>query len=242
MQTQPIVDELRQLKLDGMAEALQQQAEIPNSGSMSFEDRLQALVAAERVNQNDKRYRRLLRAAKLKLAAQPEDIDFRPGRGLDKAQIVSLLHLDWVQRAQSLLITGSTGTGKTWLACCFGVQAARRGLRVVYRRVNRMLEDMEYGHDDGSIARQRNHLAKADLLILDDFGLTALNPIGRSDLLEVLDDRSSNGATIIAGQMPVKHWHEFIGDAAIADAVMDRIAHNGHRIALTGDSMRGAKN
>jgi len=239
MQIQPLIDDLKQLRLEGMAEALQQQADVPNSASLSFEDRLQSLILAEQSSKDAKRFQRLMRAAKLKIAANPEDVVYTADRGLDKSEMASLLRLDWVRQGRNVLVTGATGTGKTWIACCFGVQAARFGLRVAYRRVNRMLEDMEIGHDDGTLAKQRNQLAKSDLLILDDFGLTPLTPIGRSDLLEVLDDRVGSGATIIAGQMPVKNWHAYIEDPAIADAIMDRVSHNGTRLTLSGSSMRG---
>lgn len=137
-----------------------------------------------------------------------------------------------------MLVTGLTGTGKTWLACALGMRAARKGHTVVYRRVGRMLEELEVAHADGSLAKVRNQLAKVDLLILDDFGLTQLNNRGRADLLEVLDDRVGSGATIVAGQMPIKDWHAFINDPALADAILDRLIHSSHKLVLKGESMR----
>lgn len=152
--------------------------------------------------------------------------------------MADLLTCTWVRTHRNVLVTGATGTGKTWIGCALGVQAARHGMTVAYRRTARLLEEMAIGHEDGTIARQRNQLAKAQLLILDDFGLTALSNRGRSDLLEVLDDRVGSGATIILGQMPVKEWHRYINDPALADAILDRLVHSSVKLDLQGESMR----
>lgn len=237
----PTLDQLRNLRLNGMAEALAQQTTDAVFTGLAFEQRLQMLVEAEIAHRDNQRYHRILKNAKLKVVAPPEDIDYQSGRGLDKAVMADLLTCSWIEKHRNVLITGATGTGKTWLGCALGVQAARHGLAVVYRRTARLLEEMAVGHDDGTIAKQRNQLARAQLLILDDFGLTPLTARGRADLLEVLDDRSDSGATILLGQMPVKEWHGFINDPALADAILDRLVHSSVKLNLKGESLRRTK-
>lgn len=205
---------------------------------MGFEQRLQALVDAEAATRDTKRYQRILRTAKLKVHAAPEDIEFRTGRGLDKSVIADLLTLNWVRKNKNVLINGATGTGKTWLSCALGVQAARSGIPVLYKRVPRLLEELTLARDDGSISRLRNQLARAQLLILDDFGVSPLNARGRTDLLELLDDRVETSATIVSAQMPVKEWHGYINDPALADAILDRLVYSSVKIDLKGESMR----
>lgn len=175
------------------------------------------------------------------MQAEPEAIDYQPTRGLDRAFVGDLLTSQWMLQHQNLLITGPTGTGKTWLACAFAVQAARRGFTVGYRRLGRLLEDMEIAHADGSIRKLRQQLAKLQLLILDDFGLDSLTARGRSDLLELLDDRVGSGSTIVAGQLPIKGWHSFINDPAMADAILDRLIHSSLKLTLKGESLRKMK-
>lgn len=235
------LDQLRQLRLQGMHDGLNQQLEQPVFMGASFEQRLQMLVDAEISYRDTNRLRRILRNAKLKVQATPEDIDFRPGRGIDKAVVVDLLGCDWIAKCMNLLMTGPTGTGKTWLSCALAMEAARRGITVAYRRVGRLLEEMAIAHADGSITKVRSQVAKVDLLILDDFGLTPLTNGGRTDLLELLDDRVGTHSTIVLGQMPVKEWHAFIDNPALADAILDRLVHSSVRIALKGESMRRVK-
>ncbi|MCI1711390.1 MAG: IS21-like element helper ATPase IstB [Chiayiivirga sp.] len=235
------IEQLRGLRLNGMAAAFAQQLSDAVFSDLAFEQRMQMLVEAETAERDTQRYQRILKKAKLKVIAAPEDLDYRPGRGLDKAVMADLLTCSWIGAHRNVLITGATGTGKTWIGCALGVKAARLGIPVVYRRTARLLEEMSIGHDDGTIARQRNQLGKAQLLILDDFGLTALSSRGRADLLEVLDDRVGAGATIILGQMPVKDWHGFINDPALADAILDRLVHSSVKIDLKGESMRRVK-
>lgn len=241
MTIQMTMEQLHQLRLTGMLSGLEHQLSQPLYADQPFEQRFGQLVDAEASQRDSQRLQRLLRNAKLKVQAEPEAIDFRPGRGLDKAAVGDLLTCGWIERRQNLLMTGQTGTGKTWLACAFGVQAARKGMTVGYKRVSRLLEELEIAHADGSLGKLRNQLAKIQLLILDDFGLVALSKRGRSDLLEVLDDRVGTGATIVAGQMPVKEWHGFINDPALADAILDRLIHSSHKLALKGESMRKQK-
>ena len=232
------IEQLRGLRLIGMAESFSHQLTDTVFSSLGFEQRVQMMVDAENAQRDTQRYQRILKIAKLKVIATPEELDYRPGRGLDKAVMADLLTCTWIGAHRNLLITGATGTGKTWIACALGVQAARKGLTVAYRRTARLLEEMAIGHEDGSIARQRHQIAKAQLLVLDDFGLTALSNRGRSDLLELLDDRVGSGATIILGQMPVRDWHSYINDPALADAILDRLVHSSVKLDLKGESMR----
>lgn len=241
MSIEQTMELLHHLRLTGMLSGLEHQLGQPVYAELAFEQRFGQLVDAEASHRDSQRLKRLLTNAKLKVAAEPEAIDYRPGRGLDRAVVADLLTCGWIERRQNVLITGQTGTGKTWLACAFAMQAARKGLTVGYKRVGRLLEEMEIAHADGSLGKLRNQLAKLQLLVLDDFGLVPLNSRGRADLLEVLDDRVGSGATIVAGQMPVKEWHGFINDPALADAILDRLIHSSHRLALKGESMRKLK-
>ena len=241
MTLQSTQERMRELRLHGMLEALAHQQSQASYSSLGFEQRLSHLVDAEQSHRDTQRLQRLLKSAKLKHSATPEAIDYRHSRGLDRGLVADLLTCGWIERQQNALITGPTGTGKTWLACALGTQAARHGHSVLYRRTGRLLEEMDVAHKDGSLAKLRGQLVKTKLLILDDFGLTGLNARGRSDLLEILDDRVGTGSTIMLGQMPVKDWHAFINDPALADAILDRLIHSSHKLELKGDSMRKRK-
>lgn len=241
MTTYNTIEQLRSLRLHGMAAGLDQQLVQPAFLGAAFEQRLQMLVDAETSHRDTKKYTRILKRAKLKIQAMPEDIDFRPSRGIEKSLVAELLSCAWIIKQRNLLMTGPTGTGKTYLGCALGVEAARKGMTVAYRRVGRLLEEMAIAHEDGSIGKLRNQLMKSQLLILDDFGLTALTNRGRADLLELLDDRVGNSSTLVLGQMPVKEWHAFINDPALADAILDRLVHSSVKITLRGESMRKLK-
>lgn len=241
MTLQCTMDQLRELRLSGMLGGLEQQLSQTTYQDLSFEDRLGQLVDAEISHRQSQRFQRLLKNAKLKVHADPESIDYRPSRGLDRSALADVLSCNWIEHKQNILMTGKTGTGKTWLACSFAVQAARKGIPVGYRRVSRLLENMEIAHQDGSLSKLRGQLAKLRILILDDFGLVALTARGRSDLLELLDDRVGCASTIVAGQMPVKEWHAFINDPALADAILDRLVHSSMKLNLKGESLRKMK-
>jgi DNA replication protein DnaC len=191
---------------------------------------------------NDRKQARLLKLAQLKYAqAAIEDIDTRAGRGIDRSAVMSLALGDWVSAGHSVLITGPTGAGKSWLGCALAQYACRRGYSALYQRVPRLPEQLRIRHGSGTFGRWLAQLARIDVLLLDDWGMGASDGATRSDLLEIIDDRAASKATIITSQLPIEHWHAWIGDATIADAMLDRIMHRHHRFTLTGDSLRQAK-
>lgn len=232
------IEQLRSLRLNGMADGVQQQLIEPSYVDLSFEQRFQMAVNAEASYRETQRYKRIIKGAKLKLIAAPEDIIYRPDRGLDRSVIADLLTCDWITRQRNLLITGATGTGKTWLACALAVQAARKGITVGYRKFAPLLQELEIGRDVGTIIKQRAQLTRVQLLILDDFGLSGLSDVGRSDLMELIDDRVGTVSTIVLGQMPVKGWHAYIDAPAVADAILDRLIHSSIKLELQGESLR----
>lgn len=230
---------LASLRMPGMAQAYEDQLNNPTAQTLGFDDRLGLLIDAEIAQREHRRVGRLIKSAKLKdPSACPEDIDFSPKRGIDKRQVLDLLTCEWVQRGQHVVITGATGTGKTWLGCALGREATRKGHTVAYYRLPRLLEEMEVAHADGSLPKLRTRLAKGRLLILDDWGVAPISDRGRQDLLEAIDDRVPGGSVLITSQLPTKAWHDYLGEPTVADAILDRILHNKHAIELKGDSMR----
>ena len=233
------LDQLRGLRLDGMVHALQDQATTSSAATLAFDERLAMLVQREIDWRDGKRLARLLKAARLKVSsACVEDIDWRASRGLDRALVTALSGGDWLRHAHNVLITGATGVGKTWLACALAQQAARLGFTVLYTRAPRLLEELRVAHGDGTFTRRLAQLARIDLLALDDFAIAPIAPAERNDLLELLDDRVGSRATLITSQLPVSSWHDWLDDPTLADAILDRIVHAAHKIALKGESMR----
>jgi DNA replication protein DnaC len=233
------LDQLRGLRLDGMVRAIEEQAVSTAAAELSFDERLTLLVQREVDWRDDKRVTRLLKAARLKVsAACIEDINWRASRSLDRALVATLAGGDWLRHARNLLITGATGCGKTWLACALAHQAARSGFSVLYVRAVRLFDELQVAHGDGSFARRLTQLAKLDLLVIDDFAISAIGPAERNDLLELLDDRVGTHSTLITSQLPVKAWHTYLNDPTLADAILDRIVHSSHRIDLKGKSLR----
>ena len=233
------LQQLNNLRLTGMANALATQIDQPNTyEDLGFLERLSLLVNNEATCRDNRKITRLLRQAKLRLNAQPADIDYRTHRGLHKDTMAQLLQLDWVRQHRNLLIEGPTGTGKTYLACALGQTSCEQGLSVRYFRASRLFETLTIAHGDGSFGKLLAQLAKTDLLIIDDWGLDILTQQQRNDLLEIMEDRHGQGATLITSQLPISHWHEAIGDPTLADAILDRLLHNTHKIQLKGESMR----
>jgi DNA replication protein DnaC len=236
---QQTLTHLRALKLDGMAHALEEQLTLPTSASLSFEDRLALLVEREAAHRDGNRLARLLAKARLKYGqACLEDLDTRSSRSLDNRLIATLAHGQWVERAQTILIVGPTGVGKTWLACALAQKACRLGKSALYARVPRLLEELRIARGDGTHKRRLIALAKLDVLVLDDWALQPLEAYGREDLLEIIDDRAERRSTIITAQLPIEHWHGWIGEATIADAILDRLLHHAYRLTLQGESLR----
>src|SRR5665811_2054124 len=238
MLTHPTYDRLMALGFTGMAKALEEQRKQPDIAALSFEERIALMVDREAIERENKRLVSRLKFASLRQSAVVEDVDMKAPRGLDKTLFAGLVAGDWIARHQSLLICGPTGTGKSWLACALGHKACRDDHSVLYHRVPRLFDALALARGDGRHARLLKSLARVELLILDDWGLATLTPEQRRDLLEIVDDRHQRGSTIITSQVPVDHWHEVIADPTIADAVLDRLVHNAHRLVIRGDSMR----
>jgi DNA replication protein DnaC len=231
-------EQLHALKLTGMLDALEQQQAQPETHDLAFEERLALLVEREVLHRENRRLARLLKAARLRVEACVEDIDYRHPRGLQKSRMAQLASLDWIRQSLNLCMTGPTGCGKTWIACALGNQACRQGLSVRYLRLPALLEQLRIAHGDGSYVRLMGQLLKTDLLILDDWGIQPLTRSQRNDLMEVIEDRHDRRSTLIASQLPIDHWHDYIGEATLADAILDRLLHGAHRLKLTGESMR----
>lgn len=238
MLTNATIEGLRALNLDVMAQGLIEQRELADFQGLSFEERLGLLVDRELLERQNRRLQRCLRSAKLRTSAVIEDVDFRQRRGLDKAQVLSLADTHWVTNHHAVVIVGPTGVGKTYLACALAHSAIRHGHTALYLRAPRMFDDLAIARADGRLARLMASWARVGVLVIDDLLLRPLTADQAADLLEVVEDRAHLRSTIITSQLPVALWHEALGDATIADAVLDRVLENAHRIELTGDSMR----
>jgi DNA replication protein DnaC len=232
---QQTLDKMNAMKLSAMAEAFVQQLGSREHAELSFEERVGLLVDCEWAAREHRKLTRRLRAAKPRYkTASLEDVDFKHARGLNRQHVLSLGSCGWVQDRYNLLINGPTGCGKTYLACAFVERACRRGFTARYVRMPRLLHEIAVGRGDGSYTRLLARLAKLDLLAIDDWLIAPLRDPERRDLMEVIEDRSEQASTLIAGQLPIKDWHGAIGDPNQADAICDRLLHNAHRINLKG--------
>lgn len=228
----PTIDNMRTLKLFGMLKALEAQSDVKEIAGLSFEDRLGLLVDAELIARENKQLQSRMKTAKLRLSACIEDLDVNPSRGLDRSAVASLATCDWIKRCRNILVTGPTGAGKTYTSCAIAQKACRAGYSVVYERATKLFHDLALSKADGRYYKILSSLSKKDLIVIDDFALAPLTDEQRRDLLEIVEERYNRKSTLIASQVPVDHWHEIIGDPTIADAILDRIVHNAHKLCL----------
>lgn len=233
---------LNALKLFGFAEGLQEQKAQPEMLAMTFEERLALLVDREMHARSDRKRARLVQRARLKVpGACIEDADFAGIRGLDRRTFTTLALSGWIERGDTVVLGGPTGIGKTWLACALGQYACRRGHSALYLRVPRLPEELRVVRASGTLRKWLTELARTDVLLLDDWGTGCIDATTRADLLEIVDDRAGQRATVITHQLPVEHWHGWIGDATVADAILDRLLPKAHRFSLDGPSRRGQR-
>jgi len=238
MLNQQTLDKLYTMNLLGMADSFKEQLQQPSFQDLSFDQRFGMLVDTQWTWKENKRLKRLLKEAKLKLQASVEDIDYKTSRGIEKSVLMNLTSCNWIRNHQNLLISGPTGVGKTFLACAIAQKACRDGFRTLYLRMPQFFYQIALARADGTYGNLMKKFSKTHLLVLDDLGLTSLSDTERRDLLEVIEDRHGVSSTLITSQLPVENWHDHIGDPTIADAILDRIIHSAHRIQLKGGSMR----
>jgi DNA replication protein DnaC len=232
------IEKLYHMGLNGMAEAFKEHLQQPDLNDLSFDERFALLVDRQWTWKEERRMRRLLSLARLKINACIEDIDYRTPRALHKPMILQLAECHWIRHAHNVLITGPTGVGKTYLACALANRACRMGFSAFYIRIPRLFQDLTIAKADGSYSKIMKKLTKSKVLILDDLALAPMNSQESRDLLEVIEDRHGLASTIVAAQLPIEHWHENIPNPTIADAILDRLVHNAYKINLKGESMR----
>jgi DNA replication protein DnaC len=241
MLTHPTLTQMKALKLYGMAKAWEEQFQMADLQQFSFEERLGWMITREETERENRRLQTRLRQAKLSQSACVEDLDRRSRRGLDPALMATLSSCEWIRSHLNLLVTGPTGVGKSFLACALGQKACREGYTVEYHRAPRLFPELSLAKGDGRYGAWMRRLAKTDLILLDDWALYAFPEEARRDALELLEDRCGKRSTLITSQLPLEHWHEFIGDPTLADAILDRLVHNAYKINLTGESLRKQK-
>lgn len=239
MLNEPTVEKLRGLRLDAMARTWEEQQRTPDVAGLSFDERFGLLVDAEWLHRENARFARYVKEARLRLSqACVEDIDYPARRELDRAQVRQLATCRWVHEHQNLLVSGPTGTGKTYVACALAHQACRKGYRAAYRRASRLFEELRLARASGAYSRLLGKLARLDVLVIDDWALAPLTDEQRRDIHEILEDRYNERSTIVASQLPPAKWHEYLADPTLADAICDRLLHNAHRVVLKGPSRR----
>ena len=238
---EPTMHKLYAMKLNGMAGAYEEQLQQSQMGELSFEDRFTLLVERQWIWKENRAMTRRLKYAGLKLDACIEDIDYRHPRGLKRSTIEQLAACEWVKYHRNCIITGPTGAGKTFIGCALAHQACREGHRALYFYVPKLFRELTMAHVDGRITKLLKKIEKATVLVIDDWGLATLKHHQYRDFLEILDDRHGSGSTLITSQFPTSSWHDLIGDPTVADAILDRLVHNAHKIELKGESMRKKK-
>jgi len=239
--TEQTLEKMNAMKLLGMAAAVTEQRQSSQYTALSFEERLGLLVDAEWTHREQRKLTRRLRSAKLRYPASIENVDFKHSRNLDRSQVLALGACSWISDRHNLIVTGPTGIGKSFLCCAFVERACRRGFTAAYTRMPRLLHELAVSRGDGSYARLLARFGKLDLLAIDDWLLAPLRDTERRDLIEIIEERSERGSTLIGSQLPIPDWHAVIGDPNQADAICDRLLHNAHRIELKGASMRKTK-
>lgn len=233
-----VTEQMESLRLSGMNRSWQSLIETRQNTTLTLSEGLEILLQAEAQHRQNSRLNRLQKNASFRYQASLEEISFKQGRGLDKSQVISLADCSYIDRGESVLITGPTGAGKSYLASAYGHQACAMGYKTMYFNTQKLLIRLKMHRADGTIFKFMDKLAKHQLLILDDFGLMALDAQQRLDLMEIIEERHAKLSTIIASQLPLGNWYEMIGDETIADAIMDRLIHHAHRIEIKGESMR----
>jgi len=241
MLNEPTIAKLLAMKLNGMVEALEEQRKSAQTTSLSFEERLALLVERQWLWKENRAMATRLQFAKLRQSACLEDIDYHHHRGLQRSVIEHLAGSDWLKYGQNCIITGPTGVGKSYIACALAQKACRDGFRALYFYSPKLFRELSASQIDGSLPSLLKKLAKTSLLVIDDLGLEKASAAQYRDLLEILDDRHGTASTLITSQFPLTRWHELIGDATVADAILDRLIHGAHRIELKGESMRKHK-
>ena len=233
-----IFELLHELRLKGFRDEFEQQLQNPQYAEMPITDRILQMLQAESERRYRNKIERLMKASQFKYLAEPENIDYRGNRNLDRSEVLSLLKCDWIERHQNIIISGASGTGKTWLACAIGIAAVRKEFPSRYVRASRLAEEMMYARLDGSIAKLRIKLSRLKLLVIDDFSLSPMSKQELIDIFEVIEDRSSTSSTIMIAQRAPEEWYDYIADPLLADAFMDRVRSRAHFLTLKGKSLR----
>jgi len=234
------IENLKNIRCSALARALQEQLESPQYSNLSFEERLSMLVEAEVLHRDNERMKRNLRAAKLKQSASVESVDFEARRSLKREQFLQLATCHWIRKHHNLIITGPTGVGKSFLSCALAEKACRSSLRAKYTKASELARQLLIAREDGSYPSIRTRLAKTHLIVIDEWLRDPLSQDAARELLDLIDDRFRQASILFASQLPLKDWHQHIGDPTLADAILDRLVHDSHRITLSGDSMRKA--